>query len=245
MKKVGIMQPYFIPYIGYWQLLNLVDEYVIYDDVNFIKGGWINRNRILINGQPNYFNIPMLGASPFKLINEVKVNNDEKLIQKNLRKIIEVYKKAPYFNNVYNLIEDILTNRNDNLAEYIAYSMKRICEYLDINTKIIMSSDLKKDCDLKAQEKVIAICKELNATDYYNAVGGQELYDYDSFEKNGIQLNFLKTNNIEYKQFNNEFVPNLSILDVLMFNSKEQIKTMLNEYTIINNQERSKELCLK
>ena len=82
--KLGIMQPYFVPYIGYWQLMNAVDKYVIYDDVNFIKGGWINRNRILVNGQPKYFNIPIIGASPFKLINEIGVNNDLQLINKNL-----------------------------------------------------------------------------------------------------------------------------------------------------------------
>ena len=241
-KKVGIMQPYFVPYIGYWQLLNAVDEYVIYDDVNFIKGGWINRNRILVNGNPTYFNIPMLGASSFKLINEIGVNQDEKLIKKNLKTIEEAYKKAPYFKVVYPMIEKILKCEKDNLAEYIAYSTKIICLYLDINTKIHMSSELKKDNLLKGQDKVIAICKELGATDYYNAIGGQELYSYEDFEANGINLNFVKTNEITYKQYNNEFIPFLSIIDVMMFNSKEEVKQMLSEFTLINNE--TKERCL-
>ena len=102
------MQPYFVPYIGYWQLLNAVDEYVIYDDVNFIKGGWINRNRILINGNPSYFNIPMIGASPFKLINEVEVNQNERMLRKNLKTLETAYSKAPYFNEVYSLFEKII-----------------------------------------------------------------------------------------------------------------------------------------
>lgn len=241
-KKVGIMQPYFVPYIGYWQLLNAVDEYVIYDDVNYIKSGWINRNRILINGNPTYFNIPILGASSFKLINEIGVNQNEKLIQKNLKTIKEAYKKAPFFNDAYPIIEKILTCEQTNLAKYIAYSIKAICLYLDINTKIHMSSDLKKDNFLKGQDKVIAICKELGATDYYNAVGGQELYSYKDFEENKINLNFVKTNEITYKQFNNPFVPFLSIIDVMMFNSKEVVKQMLNEYTLINNESKETDL---
>ena len=139
-KKVGIMQPYFVPYIGYWQLLNAVDEYVIYDDVNYIKSGWINRNRILINGNPTYFNIPILGASSFKLINEISVNQNEKLIQKNLKTIKEAYKKAPFFNDVYPIIEKILTCEQTNLAKYIAYSIKAICLYLDIILSICLCS---------------------------------------------------------------------------------------------------------
>ncbi len=233
--KIGIMQPYFFPYIGYWQLLNLVDKYVIYDDVNFIKGGWINRNRILINGNASYFNVPMIGASSFKLINQVEVNNDDLLVSKNLRTIQEAYKKAPYYDDVYPLIEKILTYKSDNLANYIANSIKEICFYLNINTEIIMSSDLKKDTTLKGQDKVIAICKELDGKEYYNAIGGQELYSYDDFDKEGISLNFVKTLPIEYKQFKNEFIPNLSIIDVLMFNSKEQVKDYLNDFEIINN----------
>lgn len=233
--KIGIMQPYFVPYIGYFQLLNAVDKYVIYDDVHFIKGGWINRNRILINGQPSYFNVPLKGASPNKLINEVEVNNEEVLIQKNLRMLEGAYKKAPYFEDVYKLMEDILKCGKNNLAEYLTYSIKKICEYLDINTELIISSQMNKDNSLKGKEKVVAVCHELGGTIYYNAIGGQELYSYEYFKENNLELNFVKTNTIEYKQYNNEFVPSLSIIDVMMFNSKEEIKEMLNNYTLVND----------
>lgn len=231
--KLGIMQPYFVPYIGYWQLINAVDKYVVYDDVNFIKGGWINRNRILVNGQIQFFNIPMLGASSFKLISEIGVNNNPKLINKNLRTIENAYKKAPYYQSVFPLIQKILECGKENIADYVFFSLQSICDYLNIKTELILSSSLKKDCNLKGKEKVLSICNLLSATEYYNAIGGQELYAFSEFKENGIQLKFLETKNIEYKQFGEEFQPNLSIIDVLMFNTQGQIKSMLNQYDLI------------
>lgn len=233
--KVGIMQPYFFPYIGYWQLMNEVDVYVIYDDVNFIKGGWINRNRILTNGKPSYFNVQMKGASPFKKINEVEVSDDPIFKRKLLSTLKMSYSKAPYFSQIYPIIENIINNEESNLAKYLEYSIRSIANYLDMNTKIIVSSNLKKNNELKGKEKVIHICKLLNATDYINAIGGQEMYDYESFEENCIQLSFLKTDDIFYKQYGNDFIPYLSIIDVLMFNSKEQVKEMLNRFELVNN----------
>lgn len=231
--KLGIMQPYFIPYIGYWQLMNAVDKYVIYDDVNFIKGGWINRNRILVNGEPKYFNVPMLGASPYKLINEVGVNNDRKLTDKNLRALEGAYRKAPYYGDVFPLMERVLESGQDDIASYIAESFRIIGEYLDIKTEFIISSDLEKDCEQKGQDKVLSICKLLGATEYYNAIGGQELYSFEDFKAQDITLKFLKTSDIVYEQFGNEFQPNLSIVDVMMFNSREQVQQMLQKYTLV------------
>ncbi len=233
--KLGIMQPYFMPYIGYWQLMNLVDKYVIYDDVNFIKGGWINRNRILVNGEPKYFNVPMLGASPNLRINEVRVDHNEAIIRKNLRILEAAYKKAPYYDIVYPMLENILWCGEDNIAKYIEHSFRVLCEYLDIETELVVSSDLDKDNTLKRQDKVIAICRLLGATEYYNAIGGQELYSFEAFRKNGVQLHFVKTKNIVYSQFENEFQPSLSMIDVMMFNSKNRIKEYLEAYTLLTD----------
>lgn len=231
--KVGIMQPYFFPYIGYWQLMNAVDKYVIYDDVNFINRGWVNRNRILLNGQPHYFNVQMTGASQSKLINEILINKDEAVISKNLRVLENAYKKAPYFSEVQPLMEKMLRNENEILSEYITDSFSVICSYLDIHTERIMSSDLDKDNSLKGQDKILAICQLLGATQYYNAIGGRELYSCSAFKRHGIEIKFLKTDEISYKQFGNEFCANLSIIDVMMFNSKQQIKKMLDLYTLV------------
>jgi len=228
--KLGIMQPYFLPYFGYFQLIKAVDKYVIYDDVNFIKGGWINRNRILLHGVPFMINVPMQGASPFKKINEIEIGSNR---EKVLLTIEQAYKKAPYYDSVLPLITDIVKFDNNNLALYIANSIIRISEFFNINTDILLSSDIEKNNDLKAQDKVISICKLLNATEYYNAIGGQELYDKSTFADNSIELKFLEPKSIEYKQFKNEFIPHLSILDVLMFNSLEQINVMLDNYLLL------------
>ena len=230
------MQPYFVPYIGYWQLLNVVDKYVIYDDVNFIKGGWINRNRIIVGDRVNYFNIPMHGASSNKLINEIGVDNTPTIIAKNLRVLISAYSKAPYFDEVYPLLEKILNCGLSTLSSYIINSIRIISNYLDIQTELIISSELKKDNDLKGQSKVLEICDLLKATEYINAIGGKSLYSFTDFNKRGICLKFLKTaDDISYLQFTGEFIPNLSIIDVMMFNSKADIKKMLNQYTLISD----------
>lgn len=232
--KLGIMQPYFMPYIGYWQLLSAVDKYVVYDDVNFIKGGWINRNRILLNGKVQNINLPMEGASSNKLINEIKVSSNSILRNKVLKTIYMAYHKTPYFEIVYPILERVLMNEETNIAKFIFYSIKEVCTYLDIETELILSSSLDKNNQLKSKDKVLEICKVLCCDEYYNAIGGKELYSVEEFEEHGVQLYFLKTKDIIYKQFNNSFESNLSIIDVLMFNSKEQIKALLGEYELLS-----------
>ena len=232
MKKIGIMQPYFFPYIGYWQLLNAVDEYVIYDDVNYIKNGWINRNNILLNGNKHLITIPLDGASPFQLINQVKMTSNIILKSKILKTIEQAYKKAPYFEQVFPIVEAVVLDNSYLISNALIKQFYMIKDYLDIKTKLIISSGLKKSNELKAQDKVIHICKLLEGTDYINAIGGQELYSKDDFEKENLRLNFIKTKNICYSQFKNEFIPNLSIIDVMMFNSKEKIHEMLDDYEL-------------
>ena len=232
--KLAIMQPYFFPYLGYWQLLAAVDKYVIYDDVTFIKGGWINRNNILLNGNRFMITIPLENASSFKKIKDTNIVKNKKIISKLFKTIETAYKKAPYYSDVAPIIEDILFN-NTNIATLNYNAAKAICNYLDIKTELLLSSQIEKDDELKGQDKVIHINKILNADIYYNAIGGMELYSTSEFKKNGIELKFLEMNNIEYKQFDNQFVPYLSIIDVLMFNSKDQVKEMLNKFELVNN----------
>lgn len=230
---LGIMQPYFFPYIGYWQLLAAVDKYVIYDDVNFIKGGWINRNRILNQGQIQYINVQMKGASSFKLINEIEVQQNKIIKEKNKKRIFDAYHNAKFFEESYPIICDILECEEGNLAEFLINQIKKLVSYIGINTDIVISSEIKKDNSLKGQDKVINICCNLGATTYLNAIGGYKLYSMKDFRKSGIELRFLETNDIRYSQLSNEFQPNLSIIDVMMNNSLETIKKMLNEYHIL------------
>ena len=227
---LAIMQPYLFPYIGYWQLINAVDTFVLYDDVNYINKGYINRNSILVDGKAQQFTLELINASQNKLINEIEVGNNSKKL---LKTIEMAYKKAPYFFDIFPIIEAILNNKEKNLAKFIGYSLEEISNYLKINIKFIYSSDIGKENSLKAQDKIIDICKKLEARVYINSIGGQELYNKEKFKEENIKLNFLKTQFIEYKQFKNDFVPSLSIIDILMFNSKDEIKNMLNRYELV------------
>lgn len=227
--KLGIMQPYFMPYIGYFQLIKAVDQYVVYDDVNYIKGGWVSRNNILINGEKKMFTITLKGASPNKLFNEIEICDDFKKFMKTLQLN---YSKAPHFNATMNLMERIISHPQKQLSLFIANSFKEILAYLDIHTELLFSSTLSKDNSLKGQEKVINICKTLNADEYYNAIGGQELYSKNEFMNNGIKLYFVDTIIKDYQQASPTFIPYLSIIDVLMNNSKEETNKLLDLYQI-------------
>lgn len=231
-KKIAIMQPYIFPYLGYWQLINAVDEFVVYDDVNFIKGGWINRNNILLNNQKYMFTLPLLKGSSFSLIKDINVTDNIKVKQKLLRMFEMAYKKAPYYNDVYPIIEKTIL-KDSSISDVVYESIVMITKYLDIKTKILISSNVKKNCELTAQDKVIDIVKNLQGSTYINAIGGQELYSKEEFRRCGIDLKFIKMNDTIYKQFDSEFVPNLSIIDVMMFNSVEQTQELLNKYELI------------
>lgn len=231
--KIGIMQPYFFPYLGYWQTLNAVDKYVIYDDVNYIKNGWINRNNILLNKQKHLITIPLDGASPFLPINQIKTTSRLNEKEKLLKTIEAAYKKAPYFDVVFSMVHDVIMEESCLIINALVKQFKSICKYLDIKTELIVSSTMEKNNELKGQDKVIHICKLLGGTQYINAIGGQELYSFEDFKKNGLELSFLKTEFTPYKQFKNEFIPGLSMIDILMFNSPSEIRTMLNAYSLI------------
>jgi hypothetical protein len=227
--KIGVMQPYIFPYIGYFQLINSVDCFVIYDNIQYTKKGWINRNRILSNGKDEYFTLPLLKDSDYLSVMDRYLSADwQKEKNKLLNKIKENYRKAPYFSDVFELIDGCLSYKSTNLFDFIFNALNRTLDYLSVNTKIVVSSSLPIDHSLKAEEKVIAICKALHATTYINPIGGTELYSKEHFLKECIHLKFIKADNIQYKQFNNDFIPFLSIIDVMMFNSKTAITNYLN-----------------
>ena len=233
--KVGIMQPYFFPYLGYWQLMNAVDKYVVYDDVNFINRGRINRNAILIQNSAHNINLILNGASQNKLINEITISDDPKNISKLLRTIEMAYAKAPYFSQIMPLIEDVVRCTETNLALYLYHTFEIIGEYLGIRTNLIFSSSIEKDCTLKKEKKIIQICKILGGSEYYNSISGIPLYEPHraEFEQNGIELSFPKMRDVRYRQYKEEFIPNLSIIDVMMFNSQEECQRLLGEYDLL------------
>jgi WbqC-like protein family len=223
------MQPYLFPYIGYFQLIHAVDAFVVYDDVNFIKGGWINRNFILVQSKKQLITLPLKGGSPNRLINQIEVCPKQK---KMLSTIQQNYSKAPQFHIVFPLIEEIIMYQEKNLARFLDHGLRRICEYLGLIPEWFISSSLKKNNILRGQDKVLAICKELGAKHYINLNGGKTLYSKEKFAKHRVQLSFIQLRTAAYCQFGKEFVPHLSIIDVMMFNEKEQCVKMLEEYEL-------------
>ncbi len=233
--KIGIMQAYFLPYIGYWQLMNTVDAYVLYDNIKFTKKGWIHRNRLLINNKDEMVSLPLKKDSDYLDINQRQLSdNRDEQINKYLRKIAQSYRKAPQFEEVYPLIQKIFSYSEINLFNFVFNSILLIKDYLNIETPIIKSSDLiLNHKDFKGEVKVLEIVKELKGTIYLNAFGGKELYSKDSFSNEQIKLEFLQSTNTSYKQFKNDFTPWLSIIDVMMFLDKNHVLDELNKFKLI------------
>ena len=233
--KIGIMQPYIFPYIGYFQLINLVDKFVFYDDVNFNKRSWINRNKILINNKEFLFSIPLNHPSQNTLINKIFISYNYNWKRKFLKSLEKSYHKAPFFKEVFSIVQQVLSKEKKMISEICIKSVTSVLAYLDIQTLIIKSSSIYQNQHIKGQDRIIDICKKEDSNIYYNLIGGLNLYDREKFFSNGINLKFIQANKSNYKQFTDVHIPNLSILDILMFNSKEQIRKMLESYNISNS----------
>ena len=233
MKSLAIMQPYLFPYVGYFQLINAADLFIVYDNIKYTKKGWINRNRILQNGKDVVFSIPLRKGSDFLDIKEREISADFKKA-KLLNQIREAYRRSPHFERTFSLVERIVLKDETNLFSFILNSIREVCERLAIRTEIVVSSSLDIDHSLSGRTKVLALCKHVGADAYINAIGGQDLYSKDDFSTHGITLKFLKSKPFEYKQLKNQFVPWLSIIDVMMFNSPDAIKECLeSKYELI------------
>ena len=221
--KVAIMQPYFFPYIGYFQLIGAVDLFIVYDNIKYTKEGWINRNRMLQNGRDALFSLPLKSDSDFLDVRdrELAANfNPEKL----LNRISGAYRRAPHFAQTYPLVEKTVRHEERNLFRFLHHALLETCKHLGLATEFRISSAVAIDHDLKNQERVLALCEAVGASTYVNAIGGTALYVRDAFRARGIELKFIRPKPFEYHQFGNDFVPLLSILDVMMFNSLDTIR---------------------
>ena len=226
------MQPYLFPYLVYYQLINAVDKFVIYDDVSFIKQGWINRNQILFNGEAHLFSIPVEEISSFRLIRDTKLHPTLYPIWKKkfLQTLKHAYNKAPCYIETFKLVEQVLdVSLDENIANLSKDSIIKICKYLNLNKEFVDSSSKYANSNLRSVDRVVDICSRENATIYSNMAGGMELYNPETFNKHGIDLNFIKANILPYKQFNFSFAPGLSIIDVLMFNEKEKVVEFITQ----------------
>jgi len=226
------MQPYVFPYLGYFQLIAAVDRFVIYDDVAYIKQGWINRNRILIGDKASYFTIPLIGASSFRLICDIKVMATD-WRTKLLKTFEQAYARAPQFANVLPLVHDVLSSGDAKIGDLARRSLLGTCDYLGITTAFVESSTVYQNQHLSGEDRVLDICRREGCSTYINAIGGQELYSKETFTAQNIAFRFLKSEMVEYRQRGNTFVPWLSIIDVLMFNDKEHVRSLLRRYELV------------
>lgn len=221
--KLAIMQPYFLPYIGYFQLIGAADTFVIYDNIKYTKKGWVNRNRMLRNGEDVTFSLPLAKGSDSLDIVERELAADfdrEKL----LSQFKGAYGKAPQFDAVFPLLASIVRNEERNLFGYIYHSIVELCAHLGLATEIRISSEIAIDHDLKSQDKVLALCNALGADEYINPIGGLDLYRREDFAARNVALQFIKAKPFDYPQFGGPTVPWLSILDVLMFNPLDVVQ---------------------
>ena len=233
--KLAIMQPYFMPYLGYFQLINAVDKFVFYDDANFIKQGWINRNNILLNQEKHRFFLPIKNSSSNKTIKQTIVSETPKNWQKPLLKKIEfAYQKTPYFDAVYPWLGKILRGCvGRSMADVAIESIEQTLDYTGTEKTLLRSAEKYQNKHLKLTEKVVDICQKEGASTYINANGGQNLYCRNLFLEHNIELRFIKPILKTYRHSAPNFVAGLSILDVLMHNDPSVIREMLNDYTLI------------
>lgn len=232
--KVAIMQPYIFPYLGYFQLIESVDYFVFFDDVNFIKKGWINRNKLLNKQQEFVFSIPLKKASQNRKINEHFVFEKDKWVNNFLKSFETFYSIAPNYKVIRDLINSTFEGSEENISELAILGIEQVYSYLEIpKNPILRSSELQYNREGKGVMKILSICSELNATEYINASGGRMLYDQDVFESKGVKLGFINSNLSEYKQGNSSnFFSGLSILDILVWNSKSAVVDMMGKYEI-------------
>ena len=231
------MQPYFFPYIGYFQLINSVDVFIVYDDVNFIKKSWINRNYILLTNKKHLLTIPCKSISQNKAIKDIQIDKTNKAYRNILKTLEVAYRKeAPYYDSVFPIIENLMASNSVIISELAIESIVSVCTYLGIKTKILVSSEnYSETVDLEKSERLISICKILGADELINAIGGTGLYDKKDFDEYGIRLSFIKPLEIiSYAQGKNQqFIPNLSIIDVMMFNSVQEISQLIENYELV------------
>lgn len=224
------MQPYLFPYLGYYQLCNAVDKFVFYDDVNYIKQGYINRNNILCKGEALRFTLSVPNASSNKKIKDLQFSTD---VRKILETVKQSYSKAPYFSEVYPFIEEVFFQKDRSISGVCRASIESIFNYLGISKEIYLSSEIEYDREASAADRLVEITTNFGGRIYVNSPGGMALYEKEYFQSKGIELSFIKMRNVSYKQSAHEYVPNLSMIDVVMWNSKPDVIKYLSQYDFI------------
>lgn len=235
--KLGIMQPYFFPYLGYFSLIKHTDRFILFDPVQFIRHGWIERNRTLKPGEGwQYIQVPLVKFARETNIADVRINNAENWKNKIVAQLQHYKKLAPYYRNVMELLNNVFSDNYDDIVSFDKKSLEAVCEFLGFerNMEVYSKMDLEIEPVYAPDEWALNICKAIpGADEYINPPGGQSFFDKSKYDKNNIKLEFLEINLHEYSQKRPDFESGLSVIDVMMFNSPEEISTMLDDYKIL------------
>ena len=245
-KHLGIMQPYFFPYLGYFQLINESKKFILYDKVSFRKESWITRNRILEKGSglTSMIQMPSKNKSSYKLISEMQIDESKSWRKKILNQLFLSYKKSAHFDEVYPMLESCINNKNSMIQEYNSELIKKICTYLEIDTDIVCdnnyATDIERNLEMRATknqlhkktQRVIDLCKFHDMQNYLNPINGTDLYSKEDFKRMGYTLNFIEMSVFNYEQFNHPFTSHLSIIDVLFHLGKSGTISILNQFKI-------------
>ena len=233
---LGINQPYFLPYLGYFSLINLVDEFILFDTVQFIRHGWIERNRILKPGFGwQYVSVPLIKAKRETIIKDMLINNEIAWQNKLIAQLVHYKKKAPYYNIVIDLLSSVIYEKFESIVDIDNKLLNEICNYLEIDTPISIFSENNSNINSveASDEWALKICLAYEADQYINLPGGRDFFNKEKYENLGIKLNFIQMKDIVYSQKRDSFEPWLSIIDVMMFNDVPTIKNYLNQYDLI------------
>lgn len=231
--KLAINQPYFFPYLGYFSLIDNVDEFILFDTPQFIRHGWIERNQILKpTGEPLYIKVPLIKHKRETPIIDIQIRNSENWQDKIFAQLVPYKKWAPFYFEVVNLLKEIFSFETDSITELNYHSLTKVCEYIGIKTPIKIWSKMNVEIGevREADEWALKICKALKADTYINPKDGISFFDVKKYQKENINIQFLDFKVEEYTQLNNEFTPYMSIIDVMMFNDKKSIIEMLSNF---------------
>lgn len=234
--RIGIMQPYFFPYLGYFSLISLSDQFILFDKVQFIRHGWIERNRIVgPQNEPIYIKIPLVKHVRETLIQDIKINNSENWRAKINAQLTHYKKKAPYYTSIIGLVNEALSLETDSIGALNLHSLKVICKYIGLKNEIVDFSELSIETPgvNEPDEWALEISKMLKADEYINPIGGLSFFNKEKYNRAGIGLKFVQNNLAEYRQISPIFHPALSIIDVLMFNEPKTVMELINDYKIV------------
>ncbi len=233
--RLGIMQPYFFPYLGYFSLIKHTDKWVVFDTPQFIRHGWIERNRILKPGDGwQYIKVPLEKHSRDTVIKDIRISQNQDWGIKILAQLEHYKKKAPYYSEVINLLNEVVDHKTNSIVEFDIKALSMVCEYLGLNFDhtVFSTSDIKIYNVNAPDEWALEISCVMGADMYYNPPGGENFFDSNKYRERGIELKFLKLNLREYDQKRDSFEPGLSIIDIMMFNSPDIIREMLDDITL-------------